>query len=132
MLSANMGLTGGTMAHGGMEHPENTLAVAPLVDEQALSRFCRAVQQCADGQGLHDQARVALAGLRAKLSGLTNIATLVRFAIVGQPHAFARVVDSLRCLEVDFSGEPLAPEPHGDDCCGEPGLALVQLTAAVD
>ena len=92
------------MRHTG-EHPENKLAVPPLVDTIIVTRFCRAVQRCADDQGLGNEARKALAQLRAKLTTLTNLAALCRLAIVGQLHAFARVIDELQCLEAEHSAE---------------------------
>ncbi|MFJ9777203.1 hypothetical protein ACIRVF_39220 [Kitasatospora sp. NPDC101157] len=115
-----------------MEHPENTIAVPPFVDQRVLIQFCQAVQTCADGQGLHDVAARSLNELRADLAALTNLAALCRLAILGQPHAFARVVDEMHCIAVDHPAGPLDTEGEEDEFCEDETDDRVQLAAAID
>jgi hypothetical protein len=116
-----------------MEHPENTLAVPPLVDEQVLMQFCQAIQIYADGAGMHNEAAEKLRNLQATLANLRNPAKLCRFAILDHPFAFARVIDEMHCLSVDFPSDPLEEQ---DDGVGEfqedEPDNRVQLAAAVD
>jgi hypothetical protein len=113
-----------------MEHPENTLAVPPLVSQQVLDQFCRAVQRYAEGAGCESEAAAKLRDLKAALTGLQNLAMLCRMAIVGMPHAFARVVDEMQCVAVDFPSDPLE-RCDGEFCEDEPD-DRTQLVAAVD
>jgi hypothetical protein len=115
-----------------MEHPEDTVGAPPLVNDRLLIRFQRAVQGYADSAGLHDEAAAKLAQLQATLTNLRNLAALCRLAIIGHPHSFARVVDEMHCLAVDFPPDPLDSEcddeePHEDEIDDR-----VQLAAAVD
>ena len=114
-----------------MEHPENTLSVPPLVDEQVLAYFCEAAQSYADSRGSHDEAAEKLRDLRARLDNLQNLATLCRLAIVGHPHSFARVVDEMYCLSVDFPSHALDKNLDGEFCEDEID-ERVQLAAAID
>jgi hypothetical protein len=115
-----------------MEHPEDTVGAPPLVNDRLLIRFQRAVQAYADSAGLHDDAAAKLVQLQATLTNLRNLAALCRLAIIGHPHSFARVVDEMYCLAVDFPPDPLDSEcddeePHEDEIDDR-----VQLAAAVD
>lgn len=116
-----------------MEHPKNTLAVPPLVDEGVLMQFCQAVQSYADGAGMHSEAAEKLRNLQATLANLRNLASLCRFAILDHPFSFARVIDEMHCISVDFPSDPLEQQ---DDGVGEfqedEPDNRVQLAAAVD
>src|SRR5271166_3690641 len=114
-----------------MEHAEDNLAVPPLVDDHVLLDFARAVQQCAGALGSGEEAAAALRRMTAKLDNLRGLASLTRLALLGHPHAFARVVDELYCLSVDFPDDPLAPCSH-DGCCPDDPDDRVQLAAAID
>jgi hypothetical protein len=115
-----------------MEHPEDTVGAPPLVNDRLLIRFRRAVQGYADSAGFHDDAAAKLLQLQARLANLRNLAALCRLAIIGHPHSFARVIDEMHCLAVDFPPDPLDSEcddeePHEDETDNR-----VQLAAAVD
>jgi hypothetical protein len=115
-----------------MEHPEPTISVPPLVDERVLLQFCRAIQDYADGAGLHDEAVGGLRLLRNRLDTLRNLALLCRLAIVGNPHSLARVADEMNCVAIDFPPDPLeAIEGDGEPYEDEPDTR-VMLTAAID
>jgi len=115
-----------------MEHPENTLAVPPLVDQRVLMQFCQAAQTYADGQGVHDRAADKLNELRANLTILGNLASLCRLAILGHPHSFARVVDEMYCTSVDYPSGPLEKGGEEDEFCEDESDDRVQLAAAID
>jgi hypothetical protein len=115
-----------------MEHPEPTISVPPLVDDHVLVQFFEAVQDYADGVGLHDEAAASLRLLRNRLDTLRNLAVLCRLAIVGNPDSLARVTEEMNCVAIDFPADPLPGvegdgEPHED----EPDTRAV-LTAAID
>jgi hypothetical protein len=93
----------------GMEHAEDTLGVPPLLEPRVLAQFCSAVQDYADGAGLHEQVAARLAQLRMRLENLRSVATLSRLAVLGHPDCVARLRDELHCIEVDFPGDPFAP-----------------------
>jgi hypothetical protein len=114
-----------------MEHAEDTITAAPLVNERVLARFCQAVQEFADRQGSSERAALKIRELKARLSNLRNLASLCRLAILGHPHSWARVADELYCISVDFPDDPI-----DEHCCGmeeedEPDNR-VYLAAAVD
>ncbi len=123
-----MGPSGATVT---MEHPEDDIAVPALVDDQVLSRFCKAVQGCADGLGLHDEAASQIRLLQSRLANLRGLASLCRLAIVGHPRSFARVVDEMYCLSVDFPCDPLEDLGEGEANEDEPDDRVI-LSAAVD
>jgi hypothetical protein len=89
------------------------------------------VQRCAGALGSGDEAASALRRLTAKLDNLRGLASLTRLALIGHPHAFARVVDELYCLSVDFPDDPLGPCAH-HGCCPDDLDDRVQLAAAID
>jgi hypothetical protein len=115
-----------------MEHPENTTAVPPLVDAHVLLQFCQAVQSYAEGAGLQAKAAEKLLELQAYLAVLVDLAVLCRLAILGVPHAFARVVDEMHCIEVDFPAGPLEDENDDGEFCEDESDDRVQLAAAID
>lgn len=86
----------------GMEHPEDTIFVPPLVDERILSRFERALRMHAQATNVESEMAEKLRDLRTRLEGLVNLASLCRLAVLGEPHALARVTDELQCLVVDY------------------------------
>ena len=115
-----------------MEHPESTISVPPLVDERILINFCNAVQTYADSVGSHDEVAEKLCELQARLASLRGLASLCRLAIAGHPLSFARVIDEMHCISVDFSCDPL--KEHDAECEmneDEPD-DRVQLAAAID
>jgi hypothetical protein len=114
-----------------MEHPEDVIAVPALVDERVLLRFCKAVQSCADGLGLHDKAAVKLRFLQSRLDNLCGLASLCRLAIAGHPRSLARVIDEMYCLSVDFPSDPLENLGEGEANEDEPDERVI-LSAAVD
>jgi hypothetical protein len=132
MVIAEMRKMGSAAGMSLMEHPENTVAVPPLVDQRVLLQFCQAVQACADGQGLHDLAARKLSELQAYLAVLRNLASLCRLAIAGQPHAFARVVDEMHCISVDYPSDPLEENGEEGEFCEDESDDRVQLAAAID
>lgn len=115
-----------------MEHPENTTAVPPLVDQRVLMQFCQAIQMYADVQGLHEAVTEKLIELQAYLAVLADVAALCRLAILGVPHAFARVVDEMNCIAVDYPVGPLEEEDGDDEFCEDESDDRVQLAAAID
>jgi hypothetical protein len=115
-----------------MEHPEDTTAVPPLVDQRVLMQFCQAVQMYADVQGLHEAVAKKLSELQAYLAVLADVAALCRLAILGVPHAFARVVDEMNCIAVDYPAEPLEEENWDGEFCEDESDDRVQLAAAID
>ena len=119
-------------AMSAMEEVSNTAFAPPLVTDPFLSRFCQAVQSYANDQGLGEAAAAALRSLNSRLAGLRNLASLCRLAVVGHPLSFARVIDEMHCLAVDFPCDPLDPPGEEDTCCGEASDERVQLAAAVD
>jgi Putative peptidoglycan binding domain len=124
--------TGSSGAMAIMEHPESTISVPPLVNGRAVERFCKAVQSYADDVGSHNEVAAQLRGLRARLDNLCSLASLSRLAIVGHPRSFARVVDELYCLSVDFPSDPLEkPDGDGEVNEDEPDDRVL-LAAAVD
>jgi hypothetical protein len=126
------GMSGMSATMPMMEHAENTLAVPPLVEDRVLLWFCRAVQGYADGSDLHDEAAAKLSDLKAALTNLRNLAILCRLAILGHPHSFARVIDEMHCIAVDFPSGPLDDhEGDGEFCEDEPDNRT-QLAAAID
>ena len=114
-----------------MEHPEDVISVPALVDNRVLSRFCKAVQGCADSLGLHDEAAVKLRLLQSRLDNLGGLASLCRLAIVGHPRSFARVIDEMHCLSVHFPSDPLEELDGGEANEDEPDERVV-LSAAID
>ena len=115
-----------------MEHAESTLAVPPLVEDRVLLRFCGAVNSYATGANLQDEAAEKLSELQSALTNLVNLAVLCRLAILGHPHSFARVIDEMHCLAVDFPSDPLeVPDGEGDFCDDETD-DRIQLAAAID
>jgi hypothetical protein len=115
-----------------MEHPEDTVGAPPLVNDRLLIRFQHAVQGYADSAGFHDAAAAKLVRLQAKLTNLRNLAALCRLAIIGHPHSFARVVDEMHCLAVDFPSDPLDSECDDEELHEDETDDRVQLAAAVD
>jgi hypothetical protein len=114
-----------------MEHPEDAIAVPALVDDRVLSRFCKAVQSCAVGLGLHDEAASKIRFLRTRLNNLRGLASLCRLAIVGHPRSFGRVADEMYCLSVDFPADPLEDLGEGETKEDEQDERVI-LSAAVD
>ena len=110
---------------GGMEHPQNTLSVPPLVNGRVRLQFWQAIQRYADSVSSHDEAAQKLRALGARLDNLQSLARLSRLAILGHPHSVRRLTDELYCLSVDFPCNPLEldedPELHEDepDECGQ-------------
>jgi hypothetical protein len=115
-----------------MEHPENTTAVPPLVDQRVLMQFCQAVQMYADVQGLHEAVGEKLSELQEYLAVLSDVAALCRLAILGVPHAFARVLDEMKCIAVDYPADPLEEENGDEEFCEDESDDRVQLAAAID
>jgi hypothetical protein len=115
-----------------MEHAENTLAVPPLVENRVLQWFCRAVQDCADRSGFHDEAAAKLGDLQAALTNLRNLAILCRLAILGHPQSFARVVDEMHCIAVDFPSDPFEDHEAAGEFCEDEPDDRTQLAAAID
>jgi len=114
-----------------MEHAENTLGVPPLVAPSVLLNFCQAVQSYAASIGAQDEVSVKLRILQATLGDLRNLGIMSRFAILGHPHSFARVLDEMYCISVDFPTGPLEIDKHGEFCEDELDTR-VDLTAALD
>jgi hypothetical protein len=115
-----------------MEHPDTTVSALPLVDSRVVLYFCNAVQAYAATTGAAGDVAPRVRTLRARLDNLRDLASLCRLAIVGDPYSFARVVDELACLAVDFPADPLETladisEAHED----EPDDRVL-LGAAVD
>jgi hypothetical protein len=92
---------------GGMEHPQDTLFVPPLVDPRVLMQFCRAVQQYADTIDRRAEADDKISELKARLKNLRDLASLCRLAVLGHPRSFDRVLDEMSCLAADFPDDPL-------------------------
>lgn len=113
-----------------MEHPQRTVMSPPLVDDRALLRFCRAVQQYADTIGARDEAAVAIRRLRVNLESLRNLGSLCRLAIIGHPRSLDRVVDTMRCLARNFDEGAKSHFDHSDCACETTESA--QLSAAID
>ncbi|HQT25329.1 MAG TPA: hypothetical protein PLK99_01870 [Burkholderiales bacterium] len=115
-----------------MEDPDTTVSAPALVSARLVLNFSKAAQVYGDAMGMHDEVAKRICLLRAGLDNLRDLASLCRFAIVGESRAFARVRDELHCLAVDFRAAGLDPlpvvdEPHED----EPDDGVV-LGAAVD
>jgi hypothetical protein len=116
----------------GMEHPQNTLSVPPLVDARVRLRFWRAIQHSADAANDREDADASLRSLGARLDNLRGLATLSRLAILGHPHSVQRLIDELHCLVVDFDAAPLdALGPETELHEDEPDDRVL-LAAAVD
>jgi hypothetical protein len=115
----------------GMEHAQDTVGVPPLVDDRVLSTFCRAIRKYADEQGVGARADTQLGAMQARLQGLVDLASLCRYAVLGDRRSVARVLDELECLAVDFPSEPLTPQPATAAVLSAPD-ARTQLAAAVD
>jgi hypothetical protein len=127
-----LGISGMAATMPMMEHAENTLAVPPLVENRVLQWFCRAAQNYADGSGIHDEAAEKLGDLQATLTNLRGLAILCRLAILGHPHSFARVIDEMHCIAVDFpTGSLEEDEGEGEFCEDEPD-DRTQFAAAID
>jgi Galactose oxidase-like, Early set domain len=114
----------------GMEHAQDTVGVAPFLDDRVLATFCRAVQTYADGQGAGAYATAKLAAVQAHLQNLVDLASLCRYAVLGEPRAVARVLDEMQCIAVDFPSDPLSMQPA--TTMTAPPDARTQLAAAVD
>lgn len=114
-----------------MEHAENNMAVPPLVDPRVLATFCQAVTAYGASMGAQQEAGVKVRALQATLADLRNLATMCRFAVVGHPHSFARIVDELECLSVDFPSDTLPREKTAEFCEDEVDTR-VDFTAAID
>jgi hypothetical protein len=116
-----------------MEHPDTTTAAPPLVDERLVLNFCQAAQTFAATAGCQDEVAAKLRDLRARLSNLQGVASLCRLAMVGHRHSFARVIDEMHCIAVDFSQRPLPDEHSAERTITDSRPdASVSLAAAID
>jgi hypothetical protein len=116
-------------AMNAMEHAVDTITVAPLLDERVLSTFCQAVQTYADGQGTGEKAATKLRKIKDHLGNLLNVASLCRFAVLGDQRSVTRVRDELQCIVVDFPETLLPPAQNTSIHDPDP---RAQLAAAVD
>ena len=114
-----------------MEHAENTLGVPPLVNPGVLLDFCQAVQRYGESIGAQDEVAAKVRVLQATLGDLRNLGVMSRFATLGHPHSFARVLDEMYCISVDFPTGPLEIDRDGEFCEDELD-SRVDLTAALD
>ena len=83
----------------GMEHVPDTTFVVPLIDHRSLTRLRSSVEGVAASMSARTHADRALSVLLGDLEYLQNLATLARYAIIGERGArekFALELESLR------------------------------------
>lgn len=115
-----------------MEHPDTTVSAPALVNARLVLNFAKAAQAFGDSVGMPDEVASGVRRLRGRLDNLRDLASLCRFAIVGDSYAFVRARDALHCLSVDFSTGEVEPVPGADEPNEDEPDDRVVLGAVVD
>lgn len=116
-------------AMNAMEHAMDTLTVPPLIDDRVFSNFSGAILAYAARIGATDDAKSALRQLQQKIQNLSDLASLCRFAELGDASAFGRALDEMNCLAIDF---PETDMDFMDDMDMADPNSNAQLAVALD
>ncbi len=129
----------------GFEHVPDTMYVVPLVDERIVLQFCKAVHLCAEDKGVGKEIEAKLNQIKLRLETIVNLATLSRYALLGEARSLLQFTDEIQCLVHEFpdhkegshhTHEPAAIQHsdgsgHSPEGAGNP-VTGINLAAATD